>query len=378
MDAVILYGASEHDPALRHELPVAIGDPFLLVETGGRLSLMSNALERQRMAAARPEAELIDIEELGFHELVDQGLNGDDVMLELVSRMVARLAVSAAVVDFAFPLALADRLRSDGVTLRVDEQAVRLRRRVKSEGERAGIIRATRAAEAGLAAASALLARAERGPRDQLVLDGRDLTAEAVRAAVRAACAAAGAPASADLMVVSVWQGLSHDPGSGPLPAGLPIQIDLWPQDELSGCFTDMTRTFLAAGTVPAEIRRQERIVAEVRAALLSAIRPGVLGNELYAIACEIFEREGYATARTERGESGFQFALGHGVGLAVHEPPGLGRTGRQPLVDGDVIAVEPGLWDTEVGGYRYEDTLLVTADGCKPLSTFPYAIAVG
>jgi Xaa-Pro aminopeptidase len=70
------------------------------------------------------------------------------------------------------------------------------------------------------------------------------------------------------------------------------------------------------------------------------------------------------------------QFSLGHGVGLEVHEAPGLGQTGHDPLVPGDVVAIEPGLWDREVGGVRYEDLLLVTDDGCRTLTEYPYDLA--
>jgi Xaa-Pro aminopeptidase len=60
-------------------------------------------------------------------------------------------------------------------------------------------------------------------------------------------------------------------------------------------------------------------------------------------------------------------------VGLEVHEAPGLGLAGRDPLVPGDVLAVEPGLWDRRIGGVRYEDLLLVTDDGCETLTSYPY-----
>jgi Xaa-Pro aminopeptidase len=69
----------------------------------------------------------------------------------------------------------------------------------------------------------------------------------------------------------------------------------------------------------------------------------------------------------------GMRFSLGHGVGLEVHEAPGLGQTGRRELVAGDVVAIEPGLWDRAVNGVRFEDLLLVTQDGCEPLTEFPY-----
>jgi Xaa-Pro aminopeptidase len=106
-----------------------------------------------------------------------------------------------------------------------------------------------------------------------------------------------------------------------------------------------------------------------------AAVRPGVTGRELHEATCELFEAAGWATQRTGGGEEGFQFALGHGVGLEVHEAPGLGFSGREPFLAGDVVAVEPGLWDKRIGGVRLEDLLLVTEDGCETLTGSPYAL---
>jgi hypothetical protein len=91
------------------------------------------------------------------------------------------------------------------------------------------------------------------------------------------------------------------------------------------------------------------------------------------------FEAAGDRTQRTGPGADpteGFRFALGHGVGLEVHEAPGLGLSGTSPLVPGDVVAIEPGLWDRRIGGVRYEDLLLVTATGCETLTDFPDDLA--
>jgi len=225
-----------------------------------------------------------------------------------------------------------------------------------------------------------MLTRAEVGG-DALKLDGEPLLAEQIRAAMRDAAWAAGAILPTEVIVASVWQGHGHEPGSGPLPAGLPIQIDVWPQDSASECWADMTRTFVVGPQPPAEIRRQEELVLRALADARASIRPGVTGRELHDRSCDLFEQAGYPTQRMAAEaptEEGFQFSLGHGVGLQVHEAPALGRSGFETLVVGDVVAVEPGLWRAGVGGVRLEDLLLVTDDGCELLTDYPYEMAVG
>ena len=380
MSALILYGDTERNPSMRHELPVAIGDPFVLAVDGERTWIMCSMLERDRVAACRPDAELLDIGELGFYELLESGISRDELWLELTSRAVARTGIRAAIVEFEFPLGLAERLRADGVSLTVDDPAVKLRRRSKSEAELAGINRAQRAAEAAMFAARELLGAA-RPAGDRLELAGEPLTADRVRAEMREVCWRHGALLGPDAIVASVWQGFGHEPGSGPLPAGLPIEIDLWPRDDQTGCWADMTRTFIVGPAPADEVMRQEHLVEEALRAVTAAARPGITGRELHAISCEVFEREGYRTQRTGPGEDeneGFQFSLGHGVGLEVHEDPGLGQTGYEPLISGDVIAVEPGLWQREVGGVRFEDLLLITEDGARVLTDFPYDTRLG
>jgi Xaa-Pro aminopeptidase len=183
---LLFYGDSQRSAAIRHELPVAIGDPFLVGIVGGRLHVMTTGLERSRVRSAVPDAVLHDIDDLGFHALLQSGLGYHEVELELTSRAAAAMGVREAVADPAMPLAIGDRLRADGIELTPDHRLVAARRRVKSAAELAGIRRAQLAADAGMAAAAALLRRAE--PRDgELWLDGGVLTAEAVRAVLRRA-----------------------------------------------------------------------------------------------------------------------------------------------------------------------------------------------
>jgi len=266
------------------------------------------------------------------------------------------------------PVAVADRLRADGIEVTPDAREFIRRRRSKTAAEVAGVRRAQAAADAGMAAAAELL-RA-----------GGEPTAEAVRARIREVCAEHGAPASEDIIVAPGAAGASgHETGSGPLPPGEAVIIDIWPCDEASGCFADMTRTFVV-GEPAADLIAWHELCERALKDVYELLRPGVTGQELFAAACDVFEAAGELTQRTKPdGEplrDGFFHSLGHGVGLEVHEEPSLGRTGTDALVAGDVVAIEPGCYRHGYGGVRLEDLALVTEDGYERLTNFPYALS--
>jgi Xaa-Pro aminopeptidase len=373
----LFYGDTERSPAMRHELPVRIIDPFLIGILDERMHVLASPLERARIAEAAPDAVLHEMADLGLYELLQSGMSFHEIDLELASRAAAVMGVSEALADPAMPVAVADRLRADGIALKPDHEAIAARRRAKSAAELDGIRRAQVAAEAGMSAAADVLREAV-VDGDRLTLHGEALTAESVRTVLREACRLHGAPTPPDVIVSSVWQGSGHDPGSGPLPANLPIVIDLWPRDEGSGCWADMTRTFVV-GEISDTVRELEGLVRRALERAREEVRPGVPGRELHAMVCDLFEGAGHRTQRTgpgDDGNEGFQFSLGHGVGLDVHEDPSLGMTGHRELVAGDVIAMEPGLSVRGVGEVRLEDLLLVTEDGSETLTSYPYELA--
>lgn len=200
-----------------------------------------------------------------------------------------------------------------------------------------------------MAAARELLSDGQPADDGQLLLDGEQLLAEDVRAALRIACAEQGAACPPEVIVASAFNGSGQDPGSGPMPTGLPIVVDIRPRHEASACWADMTRTFVV-GKPDAEqadpINEHARLVLTALERAKEAIRPGISGRELFDQTCDLFESEGYLTQRTAQDQDeveGFQFSLGHGVGLEVHESPLLGLGGHDPLVAGDVLALNRG-----------------------------------
>ncbi|HEY0364796.1 MAG TPA: M24 family metallopeptidase [Solirubrobacteraceae bacterium] len=377
MPAILICGDTLRSPELRHEVPLGIGDPFLYLEIDGRRAVLTNVLEVDRIAQQAPELERLLGEQFGRDELIAQGLSYEQIDRELYVRAARELGIVAAAVPPDFPLGVADRLRAEGIELTPDDELFVERRRHKTDAELAGIRRAARAAVAGTEECARVLREAEIDG-DGLRYGGEELTSELLRARVREVCARLGAPAPDDIIVAPMRPGdaVGHEAGSGPLPAHAPICLDLWPQDEASGCWADMTRTWVR-GDVTDAVADLHRLVLEAHERSLAVTRPGVPGVEIYGAACDVFEAAGHPTQRTKKpGETlqhGFYFGLGHGVGLEVHEAPALGRTGRAPLIAGDVVAVEPGTVDPQHGGMRVEDLVLLTEDGYELLTERSY-----
>jgi Xaa-Pro aminopeptidase len=373
-DAVLIYGDSFRSADMRHAVPLGVPDPFLYVEENGSRHVFASSMEATRLR----ELGLFEVhvsEELGMDELIASGVDRRELDAQLALRAVASLGPTRAYVPANFPVWLADRLRADGVELAVDQDLFDDRRRAKTEAQLAGMRRAQRAAEAAMDACRELLRRAEiRG--DELLLDGDQLTVERVKADMSVVFAAHDTTADEYIVAPGAQGAVGHDMGSGPIRPSTPLVVDIFPRDNASAVYTDMTRTFVV-GDVPDRVREWHRLCKEALDAAVAEIRAGVEARAVFDLTCDIFEAAGEPTQRTKKsGETladGFFHGLGHGVGLEVHEAPGMGRLASKKLVAGDVVTVEPGLYRAGYGGVRLEDIVLVTENGAEVLTDYPY-----
>jgi len=371
---ILIYADSLRSPEMRHEVPLAVPDPFLYAETDGKGRVVASSFELGRISEVAPHLEVLPLEEFGLDELYAQGLNRDEIELEVILRAVRRFGLERASVPSTFPLEVADHLRANGIEVKADRELFIGRRRVKNEAELAGIRRAQRAAEAGMDAARDLLRAADR-QNGTLVVDGEPLTCERLKLAVEQAFSEHGVFADEFIVSHGPQTAIGHDMGSGTIAPDEPICLDLFPRDRESGCYADMTRTFVV-GQPSDELLEYHKLCREALDRAVAAVKPGIPGKDLNRLACDVFEEHGFPTLLSKQpGEvlrDGFYHSLGHGVGLEVHEEPALGR-GPGELVAGDVIAVEPGLYRNGYGGCRLEDLVHVTEDGPETLTDYPY-----
>jgi Xaa-Pro aminopeptidase len=375
---LLIAGDTVKTPELRHEVPLGIPDPFIYAEIDGRRIVAINSLEAARVEGLGTGLEVHPLEEFGADELRRSGLDSHAYASELAVRIVQGLGLGAATVPRGFPLGIADALRGKGIELTVDQQLFDGRRRRKSPLELAGIRRAQRAAEAGMAVARDHLRRAEIA-NGALSVDGEPLTCELLKERIQGALIAHGAFAAEMIVSHDVQTAIGHESGSGRISANDVVLVDLFPIDLESACYADLTRAF-GVGDVSEEIRTWHALCEEALELATSEVRPGADGRAIHRLVSEFFAGHGYPTQLTKRpGEvlqDGFYHALGHGVGLEAHEPPSLGMLG-DALLAGDVIALEPGLYRHGVGGVRIEDLVHVTEGGCELLTDCPYDLDV-
>lgn len=150
-----------------------------------------------------------------------------------------------------------------------------------------------------------------------------------------------------------------HEPGHRLLREGDVIKMDFGAL--VDGYHADMTRT-IAFGAPSPELRKIHDIVRQAQQAGIDAVRAGVTGGLVDDVARSVIDDAGYGDR--------FSHGLGHGVGLEIHEGPSLRREGADVLPEAAVVTVEPGIYVPGLGGVRIEDSVEVTADGCRVLGS--------
>lgn len=376
MSALLAFDSPLRDPVTRHEVGEPVADPIAFIVHDEVTTVVGSVHEEEAFARRDDVVDqfLSDVD-LGRLELEQEGSLSDDFLeAEILRRALAKLGVTSVVVPPTFRLLVADFLRENGIEVSVDADVWSLRRRRKNPWELEAIERAQRAAETAMLLAARMLREAEPTTDDQLRFEGEVLTAEIIREAMSAELLTQGAESDSILVQSGAGPMKGHALGSGPIRRNETIIIDCFPRERRHGAYSDMTRTFVP-GRPSDEVRKLHAHCREALDIAFDAIRPG--RSDVFAKVAEFFHDKGYPTKLHHRGpdrmKSGFTHSLGHGVGLEIHEPPLLGIRSEE-LVEGDVVAVEPGLYFEGVGNIRLEDTVVVTSDGAERFTDpYPY-----
>ncbi|MGP8163230.1 MAG: M24 family metallopeptidase [Acidimicrobiales bacterium] len=272
--------------------------------------------------------------------------------IESATRNLARLALEAKAVSWAFQSELATAARSELVATAGLVEAIRL---VKDAGEIARIERACGIADVAFAQTKQRLTEGVTEAEFAAELEFEMRRRGAARASFETIVASGP---------------------NGALPHAQPTDRVISPGDLVvvdfgavfDGYHSDMTRTVCVGEPSAADAALLAAVAASQRAGLI-AVAAGTTGGAVDEACRKSLGEAGFAAA--------FSHSTGHGVGLEVHEAPVLAAGSEDVLPEGTVVTVEPGAYLVEHGGARIEDTVVVTASGCRSLTktTKDYAL---
>ncbi len=298
------------------------------------------------------------LDEAGMVRLVDVAVGGVTVQRDAIAALVARGAVKRLGLESDNVTWSAQRRWAEVVApaeVHPTTAVIEGLRQVKDDGELWRMAKAAAIADAALGEVLPMLSQRRSEQEIALALDGtmRRLGAEdrAFETIVASGPNAAKPHAR---------------PTERSVVAGDPVVIDFGAI--YAGYRSDMTRTFMVGGSPSGQLATVFAVVAHAQAAGVAAVAPGVVSGDVDQTCRQLIAEAGFADA--------FEHGTGHGVGIDIHEAPAVGAGSTAILRAGVVVTVEPGVYIPGVGGVRIEDTVVVTEDGRRVLTTFTKEIA--
>ena len=373
MKPLLLLSRGHDDADFLYACHLPVEQALYLRFEAGDDDLVVSGMELGRARREGRARRIRDRQEAGWSEQQDSTAS----WVDLARRLLAERGMSEVRVSPLLPAAAYVALRDAGVEAEIDHRLFQDERRRKSVEEADCIAAAQGAAEAACVEVIGQLAAAEAQRDGLLWLDGSPLTSERLMARAQAALNEIGYTSGEMIIAGSPECALPHFRGAGPILAGAPVIIDIFPMGMSSHYHGDLTRT-VVAGQASDQVRRMHEACVEALDVAEGLLRAGANGRDVHHAVCGRLVERGFGTVTKgfEGDVNGPRMihSTGHGVGLEVHEGPQL-RDLDYPLLAGDVVTVEPGLYEPGLGGVRVEDTGMVTADGFRNFTTLPRSL---
>jgi Xaa-Pro aminopeptidase len=362
-DAYVIY-ASSRDTDMKYLTHFTSSDPFVFLKKPGQPGVIIVS----QMETGRASREAITTVMTRTQAKLPEIMKTEKDPYRATAKMIAGQVGRKILVPPNFPIALANAM-SEYCSIVVDGGTIQSMRAKKSKIELAHMKKVQKVTEKAMHCAISLI-RGSSVKKGILYIDQKPLTSEQVKFAMSRLLLEHGCSAVDTIVSCGEDTAIPHMSGSGALKSDEPIVIDLFPVDERSGYYADMTRT-VVKGEPSNDIREMYGALREAKQLGTSRVKAGVSGADIHLAVVDFFNERGYGT-----DTRGFIHNLGHGVGLQVHELPTIGPAGKA-LETGNVITIEPGLYYPGIGGVRLEDIGAVTTRGFNNFTTFSEELIV-
>jgi len=363
--ARLIIADSEHNADMLYACGLFVPDPFIAVELNGQWHGLFSPLEvgRAQKKSALDQAHL----DSPWRTLAEnKNRNG---LAAIAASFLEEHKIKTLQVPAQFPFGYAEQLRGWGFEITPADGAFFPDRAVKSEYEIRCLAKAEQLTRKSMQQAEIYLADCSVG-NDGILRDGeigKKVKSADVRRVIETFLIQHGAMPAHTIVACGREGADPHNVGHGFIRANQTIIIDIFPRLLATGYWGDMTRTYVKGKASP-EIRKLYNTVRSGQDIGLSMVANGMDGINIHKAITEYFDQQGFPTKNIRGKQTGFFHGTGHGVGLEIHEAPGI-STKSDILKTGQVVTVEPGLYYPSLGGVRLEDMVVVRENGCDNLT---------
>ena len=371
--ALLIIADSERDSNMYYATGFPAPDPFVFIRNGNEKIMITSDLELDRAKSESNADKVLSLSQ--YERIIKKKGNSFACLIEIVATALREMDIKKLQVPANFSVEYADFLRKDGFKLEVKKEPFFDSREIKNDEEIGHIVKTLRNTENALEKAIDYIRKSK--VKDGVLYSTRNsqITSESIRQMINVELMKRGCAAKHTIVSCGEQSCVPHNTGNGPLRANESIIFDVFPKDEQTGYYADISRT-VVKGKASSSLKKMYRAVASAQELVFKSAGNGTRGDVIHRNVMKHLTSLGFKTGKSKGKMQGFFHGTGHGVGLDVHEPPRISKA-KCTLRTGHIVTVEPGLYYPGVGGVRLEDMILITDNGCTNLTKSPKVLEV-
>lgn len=369
----LIISDSYRNPDIYYATELLVPDPFIYLKKGNRELIVVSSMELNRARKESKLKEVCSFSDFGLEEKSKKF--GKEGFYEMVAELLKREKIREVQVPFNVAFGYVHNLQERRFKVHLSQASLTEKRVLKSPAEIKKIQETQMATERSCQRAQQVLEASIIGKNDLLMYEKKPLTSQRLRQEIEYSLMMDDCYCDGIIAAGGIGSADPHFLGEGSLKAHEPIVLDIFPYHKTNRYFADMTRTFVK-GKPSRELKKMYDTVLKAQEAGINRVKEGVEAQKVHYAVCDVIEKAGYISPRNKAkfkklDRPAFIHSTGHGLGLEVHESPSVSANPAL-LKAGQVITIEPGLYDPRIGGIRIEDLVVVTKSGCRNLTTYP------
>ncbi|MBT3475750.1 aminopeptidase P family protein [bacterium] len=359
----LIYDDTKNSSDLLYKARFKAPDPIIFFEIRKKKYLVLNDLEIQRGKKQAKVDEVLSLRE------ISQKIKSSEIV-DIIKALIKKFNITKVVVPYSFPSYVFNEIKKSKIKIEAFSSPIFFKSRLIKDSDEINKIKKTMKLTELVLGKIIDKIKSSKARNSFLYLDNKILTSQILRSFCQKELVSLGLECPDCIISSGRSSALPHHEGSGPIKESSPIILDIFPRHIESGYFADITRTVIKGK--PSDILRDMfKTVLQGQRIGVKLVKAGRNSKTIHSSIKNFFDKSGFLTDFAKNNPEGFIHSTGHGLGLDIHEPPRVSLL-SETLKRNHVITIEPGLYYPKIGGIRIEDTVVVTDEGCRNLSSFP------